>query len=189
MELSDALRSRHSIRSFSSEPVPKDVLKKVVGAAAMAPSAFNEQPWRFYVATGESRAKIGQIMAQNTSYLEDFMSVIGGELTDEKLRWYTELGGAPIVVACTMPKVDDEFSRLQKHLSIGAAVENLLLAATDAGLGSCMVTFGYWVRDLLGELLGVPDDRTIVAMVALGYPGEGEPAAPPRDMDIMEFVD
>ena len=189
MELKDALESRHSIRSFTSDPVPRKLLEEVLGAAALAPSPFNEQPWRFYVATGESRARVGEIMSQNTNYFEEFMAVLGMEPTAEHLRWYTEMGGAPVVVACTAPKVDDEFSRLQKHLAMGAAMENILLAATEAGLGTCGLTSGYWVRDLIGEALGVPENRTIVCMIVVGYQSEEEAVAPSRKTDIVEFLD
>ena len=189
MELQDAFESRHSIRSFTSDPVSRDLIEDVLSAAALAPSPFNEQPWRFYVATGESRARVGEIMAQNTSYFEEFMDVLGIEPTKEHLRWYTEMGGAPVVIACTMPKVDDEFARLQKQLTMGAAIENILLAATEAGLGTCNITSGYWVRDLLSEALEIPKDRTIIAMIVMGYASEEAPVAPPRNSDITEFLD
>jgi len=189
MELRDALESRHSIRSFTSDPVPRKLLEEVLSAAALAPSPFNEQPWRFYVASGESRVRVGEIMTQNTSYFDEFMTLVGMEPTEEHLRWYTEMGGAPVVVACTMPKVDDKFALLQKQLTMGAAIENILLAATEAGLGTCGITSGYWVRDLIGEALGVPEDRTIIAMIVMGYPSDEQPVAPPHNFDIAEFRD
>ena len=169
--------------------MPRDLIEEVVGAAALAPSPFNEQPWRFYIATGRPRARVGEIMTQNTSYFEEFMAVLGIEPTAEQLRWYTDLGDAPVVVACTMPKVDDEFARLQKQITMGAAIENILLAATEAGLGTCNITSGYWVRDLLAEALEVPEDRTIIAMIVMGYQTEEDPISPPRESDITEFLD
>jgi nitroreductase len=129
-------------------------------------------------------------MAQSTSYLEEYMRVIGHEATDEALRWYSELGGAPVFVACTMPRVDDDFARLNKHLSVGAAIQNMLLAVTEEGLGSCSITFSYWVRDQIAEILGVPDDRVIVAVVVLGYAGEQQvPESPPKNTDVAVYVD
>ncbi len=93
-------------------------------------------------------------------------------------------------MACTMPRVDDEFARLNKHLSVGAAIENMLLAATEEGLGSCSITFSYWVRDQIAATLSVPDDRVIVAMVVFGYPGEQQVASsPPKNADVTVYVD
>lgn len=189
MELRDALESRHSIRSFAPDPVPRKLLEEVLSAAALAPSPFNEQPWRFYVATGESRKRIGEIMAQNTGYFEEYMAVLGIEPSAWHLQWYTELGNAPAIVVCTAPKVEDELDGLHKQITMGAAVMNILLAATEAGLGTCNLTYGYWVRDLLSEALGIPDDRVIITMIAMGYASEEAPLAPPRNFDITEFLD
>lgn len=189
MDLFEAFEKRHSVRSFSSEPVPQDLLDKLIYAASLAPSSLNEQPWRFYLARGESRTKLGHIMAQSTSYLEEYLKVLGREMDDHVAQWYSELGGAPVVIACTMPRAADDFSRLNKHLAIGAAIEHILLAAADEGLGACMVTFSFWVRDDIGNALGISDDRVIVALVVLGYPSEEPPLSPPKRHDVGVYLD
>ena len=79
MDFDRVLRERHSVRAYSPRDVPHDVLERVLDAASFAPSALNEQPWRFFVATGEARARVGEIMAQSTVYLEDYMEVLGPE--------------------------------------------------------------------------------------------------------------
>ncbi len=80
MNLSDAFEARRSIRSYSSAPVPREVLDRVFWAASRAPSSMNEQPWRFYVAQNEARMAVGEVMAQSTGYLEEYMKVIGHEV-------------------------------------------------------------------------------------------------------------
>ncbi len=189
MELLEAIASRHSIRSFRKEPVPVELVERLIHAAAHAPSALNEQPWTFYVTSGATRAQLGELMFQSTHYLEEFLTVLGHKATPEQLSWYAELGGAPIVIACTMPRTDDEFLKMNKYLSVGAAIENLQLAATDLGLGTCAVTFSFWVRDEIGNLLGVPDERMIVSLVALGYPTDAAPVAPPHRTDVAVYLD
>lgn len=179
MQVFEALEKRHSIRAYRPDPVPRELLDKMVYAASLAPSAFNEQPWRFYIMSGESRKCLGEIMAQGTHYLEEYMAIIGYEINEQVLRWYSELGGAPTVIACTAPCVDDELEDINKRLSVGMAIQNMLLAATELGLGACIMTFSFWVRDEIGKMLGVPDDRVIVALVAVGYSAE-EPLAPER---------
>ncbi len=190
MQLFEVLENRHSIRAYRPDPVPRELLDKMVYAASLAPSAFNEQPWRFYIASGESRKRLGEIMVQGTYYLEEYMVVLGHEMNEHVLRWYSELGGAPIVIACTAPRVDDDFARLNKHLSMGAAIQNMLLVATELGLGACMLTFSFWVRDEIGEMLGVPDDRVLIALVSVGYSIE-DPVAPGRQLpeDIVVYRD
>jgi nitroreductase len=180
------ITARHSVRDFADRPVDHDVLQKVLDAAALAPSALNEQPWRFYVAEGETRAKVGQVMAQSTVYLADYMELLGPERYEEACRWYTDLGGAPIVVGITMPRTEDVPTLIQRCISIGAATQNVLLAVTDAGLGACMVTFSYWVRDELGEAFGLEDDRVVVGLVVVGHP-RGVAEAPPHSHDVAVF--
>lgn len=189
MDLFETFENRHSIRSYRPDPVPADLVAKVLAAASLAPSALNEQPWQFYVVSGETRRRVGELMSQSTHYLEDFLTVLGHQATPEHLKWYSELGGAPVIIVCTMPRVDDEFLLMNKYLSVGGAVENLLLAATGLGLGTCAVTFSFWVRDEIGRLLGVPEDRMIVSMVTLGYPTDQPPIAPPHRADVAVYLD
>lgn len=189
MDLFDAIANRHSIRSYLPDPVPPGALEQMLAAAAQAPSALNEQPWRFYVASGQTRKRIGELMSQSTNYLEEFIAVLGHTATPEQLTWYSELGGAPVIIACTMPRSDDEFLLMNKYLSVGGAVENLMLAATAVGLATCSVTFSFWVRDEIGKVLGVPEDRMIVSLITVGYATEQPPLAPPHRTDIAVFLD
>ncbi|MBU4556007.1 MAG: nitroreductase family protein [Actinobacteria bacterium] len=189
MELFEAISARHSMRSFTDEPVSRQVMERLVSAASLAPSAMNEQPWDFYVTTGETRRQLSEVMSQGTHHLEEYLEVLGHTATPEQLEWYSELGGAPVVVACTIPRTDDEFLLMNKYLSVGGAIENMLLAATDLGLGACAVTFSYWVRDEIEKLLEVPDGRIIVSMIAIGHPTDLPPVAPLHRMDTAVYLD
>lgn len=189
MDVFETFERRHSVRSFRPDPVPTEMLERIIRAASLAPSAMNEQPWRFYVTTGETRRQVGEAMAHGTTHLEEFIDVMGPELHAQAVQWYSELGNAPVVIACTMPKTEDEFWGLNTHLSIGAAIENILLAATGQGLGACNITFSFYVRDELAKTLDIPEDRTIVAIVAVGYPDEAQPEPPAHRFDVAVFLD
>ncbi len=189
MDLFEAIEKRHSVRAFKPDPVPRELIEKLIEAAALAPSAMNEQPWRFYVTTGDNRAKVGEIMARGTTHLEEFIDVIGAEHIDAAVQWYSELGHAPVVIVCTMPKATDDFWRMNKHLSIGGAIENILLGATALGLGACNITFSFYVRDELVEVLSIPEDRTLIAIIALGYPEDDQPDPPERNLDVAIYLD
>ncbi|MDO9108778.1 MAG: nitroreductase family protein [Coriobacteriia bacterium] len=189
MELFEAISARHSMRSFTDEPVPRQVMERLISAASLAPSALNEQPWAFHVTTGETRKRLSEVMSHGTHHLEEFLALLGHTATIEQLEWYSELGGAPVVVACSIPRTDDEFLLMNKYLSVGGAIENMLLAATDLGLGACAVTFSYWVRDEIGTLLEVPRDRIIVSMIAIGYPTDQPTVAPVHRMDTAVYLD
>jgi nitroreductase len=189
VEFFDVVEQRHSMRSFRDTPVPRELIERAMYAASRAPSAYNEQPWVFYVLEGQPRKAIAETMAQSTSYLEEYLHMRGMEMTDHILSWYSELGGAPVVIAIATPFTDDEFVRLNRYLSVGAAIENLLLAATDLGLAACNITFSWWVRQEIAELIDVPTDHYIVAMVALGYPDDQPPLAPPHRDDVAHYLD
>ena len=189
MELFEAIEKRHSVRAFRPDPIPREMLERLITAAAMAPSAMNEQPWRFYVTTGDTRARVGEIMARGTTHLEEFIDVLGADHVEQAVQWYSELGHAPVVIACTMPKATDDFWRMNKHLSIGGAIENLLLAATALELGACSITFSYYVRDELVEALEIPEDRTMIGLIAIGFPAEEQPEPPPHDHDVAIYLD
>lgn len=188
MDVFESIEKRHSVRAFRPDQVPHEMLKRIIRAASLAPSAMNRQPWRFYVTTGDTRRRVGEVMAQGTIHLEEFIDVIGPERHTEAVQWYSELGNAPVVVVCTMPVVDDEFWQLNTHLSIGAAIENILLAATGLGLGACNITFSFHVRDELAQTLGIPDDREIAAIVAMGFAESAQPRPPAHQADVAEFL-
>lgn len=189
MDFFEVVTNRHSIRSFSSDYVSQDAIDKLLEAAAMAPSAMNSQPWHFYVTRGESRQKIGEIMGQSTHYLEEYIEVMGPEMYEYALRWYSNLGGAPVVIVCTAEMSDDEHDNASALVGVGAAIENMLLAATALGLGACNISFACYVKDQIVEEFAIPEERSIVSIIALGYPSDEPAAAPPHDTDVADYLD
>jgi nitroreductase len=189
MEFWDVLENRHSARDFSDQPLTRDTVERIIHAAGMAPSAMNSQPWRFHVAAGGARQRVGAVMAQATAHLEEYMSLIGPDHYEMAVKWYSELGGAPVVIGVSMAPAQDDFEYTNTLLSIGAAVENLLLAATAEGLAACNVTFLKWLGAGLEEVFGIHEGRHIVAVIALGHPGETPPPAPPKNPDISDWLD
>ena len=189
MEFYQVVGERHSRRDFLPKPVPRAGIERVLSAATAAPSAQNEQPWTFYVATGATRQELGEVIAQSTVHLSEFMEVLGPKRYEDAVHWYSSLGDAPVLIAITVPKPDDEFTAVNRYLSVGAALENLLLAATAEGLGACNITFSYWVGDEVVELLKVGPDSSIVTIVALGWPSDMPPAAPQKRDDVAVWLD
>ena len=143
MEAMEAIRKRRSVRSFSRKEVPREIVAKIVDAGRLAATAMNLQPWEFVVVTNrEGRADIAKL----TDY---------GKFIAE----------APACVAV--------FCRERKYyLEDGsAATENMLLAATALGLGTCWVA-GDKKRyaEEVGRRLGVPEGLKLVSLVAVGFP-------------------
>jgi nitroreductase len=188
MDFWDVIDGRHSTRAYSEEAVPREKLARVLHAAAAAPSAMNSQPWRYHVAEGEARGEVGKLLAQATVHLTEYIEVLGQERYEEAVEWYSSLGNAPVVIGVSATTSETEFDVTNTLLSVGASIQNLLLAATAEGLGACNITFAWWVREELAARFGVSEDRQVVAIIALGYPGTVAPASPPHREDVADWV-
>lgn len=190
MELRAVIENRHSYRLFTGEPVPREQLEALVAAARAAPSAGNKQPARLDIVSGASRAVVDDAMEDTMVYLSDYLKVLGSEQAyiDHATRFATSLGNAPVVIVVSVPRPEEGMPMVNTYISAGAAIENLLLAATDAGLAACNVTFSYWVRDKLARELAIPEDHEIVSLIALGYAAE-RAAAPPHDAQVAVWHD
>ena len=189
MDVYEAIEQRHSLRDFKPDAIPRQVVERLVLAASKAPSVGNQQPWEFYCCRGRSRSELGKIIAQTTVHLSEYMDVLGPKRYEDAVRWYSSLGDAPVLVAIACPKSDDDFATISRYVSVGCALENFLLAARAEGLGACNITFSLWVKDDMAQLLGVPDDMDVITIVALGYPTDVPPAAPPKREDIAVWLD
>jgi len=192
MDTHEALLTRRSIRKYRNTPVPEELITKVMTAAIWAPSGGNSQPWRFYVASGDRRDALVRAMidasgpdAPSPGEYDAMAKRIEekgrNEGTDRGLMQMGDDGkalgflgslrfyDAPVVIAVT-GKGQKKGSAGQ---SIGAAVENLLLAAHAEGLGACWLGIPLRFADRIADMLNIPDDETLATTVCLGYPDTG----------------
>jgi nitroreductase len=188
MEVFEAILNRRSIRKFSGAPVDRPLIERVIQAAGAAPSAANAQPWHFHVTTGASRDVVCGVTALSTVHLQEYLDMLPPTDYEAAERFFANLGSAPVVIVVSVPVAEEEPTRINDTLATGCAIENLMLAAFAEGLGCCNITFSFWVRDKLAELLGIPDDREIVSLVLLGHPAEvPEPIV--RRTDVATYLD
>ncbi|MBN2050978.1 MAG: nitroreductase family protein [Spirochaetales bacterium] len=143
---------RRARRALDTEPVREDILRRIMEAAVLAPSCFNNQPWRFLVVTGE-----------------EHLSKIHANLPGANY-WVKK---APVVVAVAVRKEDDctlSDGRDYAFFDAALAVMNLVLQATHEGLIAHPIA-GYKPVEIK-EALGIPQDYTLITLVALGHPGD-----------------
>jgi F420 biosynthesis protein FbiB-like protein len=172
------LEARRSIRAFRDEPVPRSVLDALVTAACIAPSPHHSRPWRFAVVdTAESKGRLAEGMgARWRADLErDRVAAKRVDaLVDDSRR--TIVGAPALVLACLtwhgLDRYPDERRQRAEWgmalLSLGAAVENLMLAAAHAGLASCWLAAPIFCPDEARVALALPDDWQPQALVLLG---------------------
>lgn len=184
----DPIFTRRSIRKFTKRDVPIELINEMINAARMAPSAKNRQPWRFIVFGGEHKAELERCMERGLLREEMSTPILPGShfgIPDAKntLRIMRE---APILIVVinsngTSPLVaidcDDRVTEICDTLSIGAAVQNMLLTAENLGLGTLWIANTCFAYPELTEFLKTCGQ--LVGAVAVGYADEA-PAQRPR---------
>ena len=185
MELHQAIYGRRSTREFTSEPVDRTVLLRLIDAAIQAPSAVNEQPWSFTVV--QDKAVLARISSEAKAYiLRAPPKDIPSEHLQELLRdpGFDIFYRAPALIVIS--------SVLQNQWAVencALAAENLMLAAYAQGLGTCWIGFAQtWLATPAGkELLRAPATCLPVAPIIVGHP-KSLPAPVPRKPADVHWI-
>lgn len=143
MEARECLLTRRSIRKYQSTPIPDEVLTEILACGLAAPSAINLQHWHFVVVRSPEKLRelmdvMGSVYGKFRPVLEERFAKNPGAIEDTKL-FLNSLGGAPVCVLAYFLK-DDYPDRDGAMQSVSAAIENILLAAWDRGIGSCWLS-------------------------------------------------
>jgi nitroreductase len=186
MEFFDVVLKRRSIRKFTEDKVPAEVLNRVLEAGRWAPSGANRQPWRFIVVTEpDVKAKIADVCTEYSRKVwrnfapetAKFLGARGGTWDKSYMR------RLPVLIAVVY-RTTDEPLKEYALASAWAAAENMLLAATNEGLASCVYTHGFVEEETaLKRILVVPDDYHLAAVIQLGYAREIPPTPPRKKLE------
>lgn len=171
MELFEALMTRQSVSKVRPDPVPHELIERMLEAAAQAPNHHKVRPWRFVVLTGAARERLGEVMAQSLRRKnpEAPAEAVAVEAA-RPLR-------APVLIAVGVdrpsgPKVVE----IENVCAAAAATENLLLAAHGLGLGAMWRTGSAATDPDVKAWLGLAPDQYLIAFVYVGYPPAEMPA-------------
>jgi nitroreductase len=192
-ETLQVIENRHSIRLFTKQEVSDDDINVLLQAANEAPSAHNQQSWRFIVMRNQKRQELSRLVTSKSSDFPRPASTL--------LRMAARsIAGAPAVIAIAnsgdlirhgtqLFKVEKEmahdFFRTMEIQSSAAAVENLLLAATSLGLATVWLGILYLIKDDVLEFLGEPKGE-FMAVVPVGYAATSShgPQKQPLEMKV-----
>ena len=141
MDVFEAIQKRKSIRAYEKTPVPEETVKKILDAARLAPSALNCQPWHFIVVAGSEKRK-------------DLSKGVFAKFLAET---------PVVIVACGDTKASPKWC----SIDVAIAIENMVLAATAEGLGTCWV--GSFDENQVKAVLKIPEKFKVVALLAVGY--------------------
>ncbi len=158
MRFLELASQRQSDRAFTAQNVSRDDLLQCVQAAQLAPSACNSQPWKFIIIDDAALIKqAGTAISGNPFGINKFAET------------------APVLVAVVeepaslMPKIQGKIEANRwARFDLGSATEHFCLQAAELGLSTCIM--GAFQEDALKTLLGVPEDRHIFVVLAVGYP-------------------
>jgi len=209
MELIEAIKKRRSIRKFKSDEIPKEDIYDIIRAATLAPSAHNKQMWRFIaISNKEILKEMKRAIVKEIEEISSWPEAKEAETKIKGMRIYsTFFVKAPLVFAVLVKSyhsmVDEllKLERLKKGQveflhsnveiqSVAAAVENLLLAATEKGYGTCWMCGPLIAASALEKILQVEKPWKLMALVPVGIPNqELKPKTVKKIDEVLEFID
>ena len=200
MDFFDVVMTQRAIRRLKPDPIPDDVVRRILEAAICAPSGGNRQSWVFGVIKDASlRRKIGALYRR--AFFEDLMKIPyyaeaatapaespAGRVIASSRHLAEHIGEAPVlIIACL------DTQGISPGISAGAsiypAVQNILLAARALGVGSTLTTIHRFHDRDLKALLGIPDRVETAALIPLGYPLGKFGRPPRRPLEDVTFLD
>ena len=190
----EAIRARRSIRSYSGQAVPKELIEQILDAGRSAPSSLNTQPWKFVVIT--DRKLIGELSSSIKSFtkkLHTFLPILRifiKELRDEKTAGAirkTALSEEDTVFydASLLILIVSENKGRWVTVNCALAAQNMMLAAHSLGLGSCFIGRMDVIKrcGFPLEKLGIGRRCSVQAALIFGYPKEFPGSMPERKKD------
>jgi len=200
MKTLDFFSQRHSVRKFKDDMVPQTDIDKIIKAATLAPSGKNIQNWHFVVIKNKN------MIDDMAKAVEKRNTELSEHITDEKdkkfskmIKYHTVFKNAPVVIlvfagpypatglnliktsGADMDEIHGFLRPSPGIQNIGAAMQNLQLAASDLGYGACWMTGCNYAAQQIEEIVGFKKDGyNLACMTPLGYPLESNQVSPPR---------
>ena len=174
MEVNHAIETRRSIGRVKQDPVPRELVEKVLESAVHAPNHKITEPWRFHVFAGKgrgefarARAELARLQAEAEGEEEEFAA---GRISRERKKAFR----APVVIAVVSKGGRDEVETLENYAACAAAVQNMQLTAHSLGLATIWRTGPVAYHPYMRDFFGLEENDRIVAYLYLGYPDMSE---------------
>jgi len=166
MGIIDLIKDRRSIREYVKRDIPYEDILEIIEAARWAPSSGNLQNWYFVIV--KNRENIEKIAkATRQEFVKDANTIIV-VCSDDKL----------------VESIYGERGKMYAIQNVAAAIQNMLLVATEKGIGTCWI--GAFDEDMVKEIVGIPKDISVHALITLGY--YSRKPNPPKRKDLGEIV-
>ena len=169
MDFYQVIQSRKSIRAYKTDLISDDILERILEAGRIAPSAKNIQPWKFIVIKNPEIKKALVTACRNQEFIAQAPIVICA-VALEKIAW-GNMGGY--------------WSSYPVDITI--ALDHMILAATNEGLGTCWI--GAYNEVEVKRILKIPEDVKVIALTPIGYPIQNPDAKPRKSLSEITSVD
>lgn len=181
MELVDVIKDRRSIRKYTSEDVPDELIEDLIESARLAPSAKNRQPWKFVIVKNNLKNQIADIMIKNEEREERKAD------TNSSVKFTAGImKDAPILIL-VLKEYDEDWT-IGDTLSIGGAIEHICLRATDLGLGSLWIRDTVYTQREIVKLIGY-ENMEMISAISIGYPNQSPKQRPRKELkEILEWI-
>lgn len=176
---------RRAIRNYKPDGISDDIIKELINAGTYAPSALDEQPWRFVVIKNKVLIKKLSDIAKQL-----WQKNIKDTINEEVKEIMTVVSDPDFNIFYNAPVLILIFSRPgadSPEIDCALAAENMMLAARSLDIGSCWIGLGSSLgsdKEVLKEI-GVPLDHTLMSQLIFGYPADKEIKAPDRIKDVV----
>ena len=171
MNPTDAIRSRRSIKRFTERPVTRDEIEILLAAATLAPNHRLTNPWRFYVLGPEARHAYGLALGERKA--KRIENPEAARATRDAVA--AEHRALPAMIAVAVVDNDNPEIREEDYAAAMMAVQNIMLAAVELGLGTHIKTGGVMADPAARAAIGLPANQRIVAIVNVGVPADVPP--------------
>jgi nitroreductase len=174
LEVNRAIETRQSIGRVKQDPVPRELVEKILQSAVHAPNHKLTEPWRFHVFIGKgrgefarARAELARLQARAEGEEEEFAA---GRISRERKKAFR----APVVIAVISKGGRDEVETLENYAACAAAVQNMQLTAHSLGLATIWRTGTFAYHPYMRDFFELEENDKIVAYLYLGYPDMSE---------------
>ena len=199
MDFFEVVSTQRAIRRLKPDPIPDDVIRRLLETAICAPSGGNRQGWSFVVVKdAEQRARIGAVYREcfdeilKLPYYRDASAAppdsAAAKVVASSRHLAERIGEAPVLIVACMD-VAGVSPGITTGASIYPAVQNILLAARALGIGSTLTTIHRFRDAELKALLGIPPAIETAALIPLGYPLGKFGHAPRKPVDTVTYYD
>jgi nitroreductase len=180
MELTECIMGRRSVRDYEGKPVPEEIIKKILKAGAMAPSAMDLQPVKYIVITNKETINELSEKVKDKAGLLGF----GARLAEKaKIKKDVIFYGAPLLILLVSENGDWE------KTDCALAAENMMLQAYGLGLGSCFIGFANTLNEERETLsrIGLEGSQSLQCALIFGYP-KGTPHPKEREAKVQSII-